>query len=382
MKILAVTTTRADYGIMSGLFLALQNMSAFEFRLAVTGNHLSDSHGYTLNEILSDGLEVSYQIPFSLWKDDEEYLTKSVANLVTAFADLLSRDRPDLLIILGDRYEIMAPVFAAVMQRIPIAHIHGGEETRGAVDNKIRHAVTHLADYHFVATSAAASRIKSMCPDNQNIYHVGSLSLDRLSKIQLKSRAELESEIGLKIGDPAAIVTFHPETLSNVAPEVQVDELISALRHFPELYAVITCPNSDVGFEIVAKRLRSFAHELPEKCFIENLGHINYLSCLANFDLLVGNSSSGIIEAPFFGIPTVDIGGRQAGREKAKTVISVPCERAAIANGISKALNTDKITTLDAFDFPYGKLGATDAICSILTNIGKKDQAERNGIYS
>ena len=266
----------------------------------------------------------------------------------------------------------MAPVFAAVMQRIPIAHIHGGEETRGAVDNKIRHAVTQLADYHFVATSAAADRIKSMCPFNQNIYHVGSLSLDRLSKIQLKGRAELESEIGLEIGDLAAIVTFHPETLSQVAPEVQVDELISALRDFPELYAVITSPNFDAGFEVIAKRLRAFAHKSPKKVFVENLGHINYLSCLANFDLLIGNSSSGIIEAPFFGIPTVDIGERQAGREKAKTVISVPCKREAIANGISRALETDKIISLDASDFPYGKLGATDAICSILTKLAKK----------
>ena len=139
-------------------------------------------------------------------------------------------------------------------------------------------------------------------------------------------------------------------------------------------------PNSDAGFEVVAKRLRAFANKLPEKFFIENLGHINYLSCLSNFDLVVGNSSSGIIEAPFFGIPTVDIGERQAGREKAKTVISVPCEREAIANGISKALETDKLTNLNASDFPYGKLGATDAICSILTKIAKKNQAKGIGI--
>lgn len=374
MKILAVTTTRADYGIMSGLFLTLQNMPGFEFRLAVTGNHLSDKHGFTLNEILSDGIEVSYQMPFSLQRDDAEYLTKSVASLGGDFGNLLSRDRPDLLLILGDRYEIMAPVFAAVMQRIPIAHIHGGEETRGAMDNKIRHAVTQLADYHFVATSLAADRIKSMCPDNQNIYHVGSLSLDRLSKIQLKSRAELENEIGLKIGELAAIVTFHPETLSHVTPEVQVDELISALRDFPDLYSVITSPNADAGFGVVSERLRAFANESPKKIFCENLGHINYLSCLANFDLLVGNSSSGIIEAPFFGIPSVDIGERQAGREKAKTVISVPCKGEAIANGISKALETGRFSGCSAFDFPYGKLGATDEICGILGKIAKKNQ--------
>ena len=371
MKIMVVTTTRADYGIMSGLLRMLDQSSLFDLKLVVTGTHLSQKFGYTVDEIIADGLAIAHRVAFPLEQDEAGYLSASVGKLGESFSAVIALDKPDLLMVLGDRYEILPLVTAAVIQRIPVAHIHGGETTLGAIDNKFRHAVTQMADIHFVATASAYAKVQELCPDNNEVHHVGSLSVDKLYEMLLLDRVSLCGKFAWDIKDKAAIITFHPETMSALSPVDQVDQLIAALDDYADVFAVITLSNADAGGQSVSKRLVEFAKRRDNVVVRNSLGHLSYLSCVASFDLVVGNSSSGIIEAPFFGTPTINIGDRQAGREMAETIISVPCEKTAISIGIGQVLRDAGMWSGDRTRLPYGKPNATREIVSILERLSR-----------
>ena len=347
----------------------LDQSSVFDLRLVVTGTHLSHKFGHTINEIIADGLSIAYRLPFPLEHDEAGYLSTSVAKLGESFATVIAQDKPDLIMVLGDRYEILPLVNAAVIQRILVAHIHGGETTLGAIDNKFRHAVTQMADIHFVATDAALAKVNALCPDNNEAHHVGSLSIDKLHDMLLLDRATLCDKFEWYITDKAVIITFHPETMSALSPVDQVDQLIAALDDYADVFMVITLSNADAGGQSVSKRLIEFGKRRNNVIVRNSLGYLFYLSCVASFDLVIGNSSSGIIEAPFFGTPTINIGDRQAGREMADTIISVPCEKTAIRIGISQALQDVRKRAVDRAKLPYGKSNATQEIVSILERL-------------
>jgi len=371
MKIMAVTTTRADYGIMSGLLKALQESKVVDLRLVVTGTHLSEKFGYTKNEILRDKIEIAYEVDFPLELDSAPYLGVSTGSLTQHFSHLIDKEKPELLLVLGDRFEILAPVTAAVIHRIPVAHIHGGEITLGAIDNKIRDAVTQMSDIHFAATSAAADRIQRLKSNDRHIYHVGSLSVDGLNQMHFLDRAHLSKTYGWNLDGKAAIVTYHPETLAARNPEEQVEELLAALDCFPELFTVITLSNADSGGQRISKLLMDYATDRQNVAVHGSLGHSAYLSCLANFDVVIGNSSSAIIEAPFFGLPSVNIGDRQKGREMAESVICVACNRRVITAALDDALKRMNIRPSSPEGFPYGKPEATKSILAILEGLSQ-----------
>ena len=369
---MAITTTRADYGIMSDLLKELQNSAKVDLKLVVSGTHISKKFGTTINEIINDGIEVSHVLDFPLEDETEAGLCASTGGLLRDFGKLLGKEKPDLIMVLGDRFEILALVACAVIWRIPIAHIHGGEITLGAIDNKIRDAVTQMANIHFVATAQAATRIHTMKPNDKDVYHVGSLSVDKLSRVKLMNRSELAKHYGWDINGKVAIITYHPETMSSTSPLEQVEELIRALDEYPELFMVITLSNADVGGGKISRRLNEFASERENVVVHASLGQEAYLSCLANFDLVIGNSSSAIIEAPIFGLPTVNIGGRQAGREMAPSVINVDCKSGSIKAGVDDALRRSKLSEQHISDLPYGKLGATASILAVLEQFSRE----------
>ena len=363
---MAISTTRADYGIMSDLLKELQSSAKVDLKLVVSGTHISKKFGTTINEIINDGILVSHALDFPLEDETEAGLCASTGGLLRDFGKLLGKEKPDLIMVLGDRFEILAPVTCAVIRRIPIAHIHGGEITLGAIDNKIRDAVTQMANIHFVATAQAAMRIQTMKPNDKDVYHVGSLSVDKLSRVKLMNRSELAKYYGWDINGKVAIITYHPETMSPTSPLEQVEELIRALDEYPELFMVITFSNADFGGGKISRRLDEFASERENVVVHASLGQEAYLSCLANFDLVIGNSSSAIIEAPIFGLPTVNIGSRQTGREMAPSVINVDCKYESIKAGVEDALRRPKSLKQNIYDLPYGKLGATANILAVL----------------
>ena len=363
---MAITTTRADYGIMSDLLKELQNSAKVDLKLVVSGTHISKKFGTTINEIINDGVEVAHVLDFALENETEAGLCASTGDLLRDFGKLLGKEKPDLIMVLGDRFEILAPVTCAVIKRIPIAHIHGGEITLGAIDNKIRDAITQMANIHFVATAQAATRVNTMKPNDKDVYHVGSLSVDKLSRLRLMDRSELAEHYGWDVNCKIALITYHPETLSSASPLGQVEELIKVLDEYPELFMVITLSNADIGGGEISRTLNEFALERKNVAAYTSLGQLAYLSCLANFDLVIGNSSSAIIEAPIFGLPTVNIGSRQLGREMAPSIINVDCKYESIKAGVEDALRRPKSSNQKIYDLPYGKLGATANILAFL----------------
>lgn len=369
MHVVAVTATRAEYGLLSNLLKLLQSNSGFELSIIVTGTHLSSYFGNTLDEILDDKLLVKSKIPFELRKDSPEYLTGSLGKALSLFGKELKKLHPDLLLILGDRYEMIAPTTAAVMQRIPIAHIHGGEITTGAIDNKIRNAITQMSDFHFTATGLATENLQKMGICSKKIYFVGSLGIDNIQKMKFLGRADLENELGFNLKERNILVTFHPETLSTMSGVKQVDELLFALEKFPELGIIMTLSNADQDGQKISERIKKFSKGKQNVYVSQNLGQLRYLSLLSSVDVVVGNSSSGIIEAPEMRTLTLNIGERQNGREMAVTITSVKCERKAIENALLNCLKKTKPGNINRKELPYGKLGATNMIINVLESI-------------
>jgi GDP/UDP-N,N'-diacetylbacillosamine 2-epimerase (hydrolysing) len=372
MSISVVTATRAEYGLLSGLLKRIQLDAQFNLRLIVTGTHLSPKFGCTFNEILADDLVISTSIPFSLDKDDAEFLTSSLGKALDLFGKEFADNTPDLLIILGDRYEMLAPATAALMQKIPITHIHGGEQTTGAIDNKIRHSITQMADYHMVATKKAEETIKNFGICEKNIHFVGSLGVDKIHKIKFLTASQLEHQLSFCFKKQNILITYHPETLSKTNPVIQVEQLLSILDEFPDVGKIFTLSNADPSGQKVSDRVSRYVSKRDDCYIAKSLGHLHYLSVLSVVDVVVGNSSSGIIEAPTIGTQTLNIGLRQDGREMASTITTVPCE----SNLIKKALKDclARVNSLKQTDeyLPYGKGGATDKILEILQCIRKE----------
>lgn len=366
-RICVVTGGRADYGLLYWPMKEIAASDAFELQVAVTGMHLAPEFGDTLAAIERDGFRIDARVEMLLASDTPVGIAKSIGLGVIGFADAFERLRPDLLLLLGDRFEILAAAQAALVTRLPVAHLCGGDVTEAAFDEAIRHAVTKMAHLHFATNDAAARRLRQLGEDPARIFAVGSPGIDTILRTTPLSRAELERETGLALGKRLLLVTFHPATLGRVPASAELEELLAALDGLGDDFALaFTLPNADTEGRALARRLERFVAAHGNARLFAALGSRAYLSLLRLADAVVGNSSSGLYEAPTVGTPTVDIGERQRGRLKAASVLSCPPERGAISAAIAEALRRGKAAVAN----PYGAGDSARRIVEILASIG------------
>jgi len=350
-----VTTSRAEFGLLLGLLRCIRQDSALRLQVVVAGTHLAAKFGRTLREIEAEGIRPDWKIDMRLAGDSELANVKSISLGMNGFAEAFTALKPAIVVLLGDRFELLGAAVAALMLRVPIAHIHGGERTEGAVDESVRHAITKMASLHFAATEPYRRRIIQMGEAPGRVYNFGAPGLDRVHGTVLMTRVELEKETGLSFDEPVALVTYHPVTLERGGVEIQVRELLAALRQCG-IRAILTMANADAQGARINERLSAFCARAPERFkWIPHLGHLRYLSCLRHCAVMIGNSSSGLTEAPSFRLPVVNIGDRQRGRIRAGNVIDVPCSRAEILRGIQRACSTRFRNSLRNLRNPYDR---------------------------
>ncbi len=368
-SICVVTGTRAEYGLLYWLMKEIQGDPDLDLQVVVTGAHLSPEFGLTWKQIEEDGFEIDEKFEMLLSSDTPAGVAKSTGLGIIGFADVFARLRPDILVLLGDRFEILAAATAAHIARIPIAHIHGGETTEGAMDEAFRHAVTKMSQIHFVAAEPYRKRVIQMGEDPGKVFFVGSPGLDSLKDTDFLDRQELEADLGLPLEPPLFLVTFHPVTLRKNS-EGSLREMLSALNAFPEATIVFTHPNADTEGRALLSLVENYVAGRPGRTLVvDNLGQRRYLSMLRICDAVIGNSSSGLTEAPSFGLPTVNIGDRQKGRLRAGSVLDCSADRAAIEETIRRSISPAFRRTAAEAQNPYGSGGASEKIKDILISI-------------
>jgi UDP-hydrolysing UDP-N-acetyl-D-glucosamine 2-epimerase len=367
-KICVVTGSRADYGLLKPLIGLIRQNHLCELQIVVTGMHLAPEFGRTLQHILEDGFAIDAEVDSLLSSDSRVAVAKSVGIGTQGFADAFHRLSPDLIVILGDRYEIFAAATAAMMLQIPLAHIHGGEVTEGAIDESIRHAITKMSHLHFTAAEAYRLRVVQMGENPDLVFNVGAPGLDLAAGSVLKCRRELESALQFSFFDCNFLLTFHPETLSERAAEDDARQILAALDQFPEAAVIVTLPNADPTGRALGRKFQQYASKNENRVLlVPNLGPL-YFDVIHAVDVVVGNSSSGLIEVPFFKKPTVNIGDRQKGRLRADSIIDCCCRAEKIVEAIRKALQVTKSNAEHLFESPYGLPGASQKIMKHLVS--------------
>ena len=363
-KIIIVTTTRADFGLLHRLVERLGHEPGIDARLLATGTHLSADHGNTVDEITAAGFEVAIPLPMELESDHRGALTRSSAGLMDRISAVLEDQQPDAIILLGDRFEILPIAYAAVMLGVRIIHLHGGEITLGAIDNKIRNAVSSLADLHLAATRQAADRLIAAGAGQDQVAWVGAPGVENAISLNPASMDDIIATTGFTFCQRNILFTFHPETVSSISTHDQIDQTLSALSRFPGVGKFLSMPNADPGNQMIRQRLAAFRDTNPNTWLWESLGHHLYLSMMKAVDAVVGNSSSGIIEAPAFGTMTVNIGDRQKGREQAGSVITCRLDANEIEAAIAKALSGMAKPDLD--NHPYYRADTTERMMAAI----------------
>lgn len=351
-KICIATGTRAEYGLLNPLMSLIKKDKSFELQIIATAMHLSPEFGMTINEIVKDGYKINEKIEMLLSADTDTAVVKAMGLAMITASDAFKRLKPDLLIILGDRFEMMALATSAYLMNIPIAHIAGGETTEGAFDEGIRHSITKMSSLHFAATDIYKKRIIQLGENPKSVFNVGAIGLDNIKNMKLFSRKELEKDLKLSFDRKTALVTFHPVTLEKESPQKQFLQVLNALEKFPDLILIFTMPNSDTGGREIIEMVKKFTSKRSNAYAFTNLGQKRYLSMLKQVDLVIGNSSSGIVEVPFMGISTINIGDRQKGRIMNESIINASCETDAIAAAIKIALS--KKRSSGKIKNPYG----------------------------
>jgi UDP-N-acetylglucosamine 2-epimerase (non-hydrolysing)/GDP/UDP-N,N'-diacetylbacillosamine 2-epimerase (hydrolysing) len=366
-KICVVTGTRAEYGLLYWLLKEIAGDSDLQLQIVVTGMHLSPEFGSTFSQIESDGFTIDAKVEMLLSSDSAVGIAKSIGLGVIGSADSLSQLKPDLVVVLGDRFEMLAVVQAAMVARIPIAHIHGGEATEGAFDDSIRHAITKMAHLHFVAAEPYRKKVVQLGEDPSRVYNFGAPGLDHLDHMNWLQRPALEESLGIPFKHPLFLVTYHPATLGNQSPLAAMNELLAALEIFPQATIIFTHPNADTGGRAIIELIDQWVsgNQLRARAFV-SLGQQRYLSLLREADVLIGNSSSGLTEAPALRKVTVNIGDRQKGRLKATSVIDAAEKKSAIVAAIDKALSPEFRAGLNKTESLYGAGNVSRRIKNIL----------------
>lgn len=362
-KICVITGTRAEYGLLKPLIAKINCDSSMELQLVVTGMHLSPEFGLTYHEIEQDGFTVTERNEMLLSSDTPNGVTKSIGLGIIGFADIFTRIVPDLVVLLGDRYEALAAATAAMIHRIPIAHIHGGELTEGVIDEAIRHSITKMSSLHFTSTEQYRKRVIQLGERPERVFCVGALGVENIRTQSLLCREDLEKSLQFSLNVPYVMVTFHPVTLERHTAQVQIENLLDALDAFREYHVIFTKANADTDGRIINQRIEEYANRNTERAIVvTSLGMVRYLSALQYCDIVIGNSSSGIVEVPSFQIPTVNIGDRQKGRTRGKSVIDCGWKKEEVVAAIQKAQVLRKDRTLEKMTNPYEGVNTSDSI--------------------
>lgn len=365
-KICVVTGTRAEYGLLRGVMEGIRQSPVLALQLVVTGMHLSPEFGLTVNDIEADGFPIDYRIEMLLSSDTPVGITKSMGLGIIGFADALAQLQPDLLLVLGDRYEIFAAATAAMIARVPIAHLHGGEITEGAFDEAIRHSITKLSHLHFVATEEYRRRVIQLGENPVYVFRVGGLGVDNIRRLTLLDRKELETAMGISFGSRNLLITFHPVTLEHNTSEAGMTELLAALSELQETQLLFTLPNADTDGRVLFRQIENFVAQHSHAHVFTSLGQLRYLSCIAQVDAVVGNSSSGLTEAPSFKKGTINIGDRQKGRQRAASVIDCEPDRVSIRRAIDRLYSREFQAQLPYLENPYDGGNASARIVAAL----------------
>ena len=362
-KVCVITGTRAEYGLLKPLMTGIENEADMELQLVVTGMHLSPEFGLTYKEIEQDGFSIAECNEMLLSSDTPCGITKSTGLGMIGFAEIFTRIRPDMVVVLGDRYEVLAAAVAALIHRIPIAHICGGELTQGAVDDAIRHSVTKMSTLHFTSTEEYRNRVIQLGEEPERVFWVGAPGIENIKTQKLMEREELAESIGFPLDGPYVVVTFHPVTLEKNTAERQIENLLTALTYFNEYRIIFTKANSDTDGRIINKRIDEYVCQNRSRALaVTSLGMVRYLSALRYCEMVIGNSSSGILEAPSFKIPTVNIGDRQLGRVRAKSVIDCENDVDSIITAIEQAGKLKEEGVLEKTENPYEKADTSENI--------------------
>ena len=366
-RIAVVTTSRADYSHLYWPLRELNAHSAIELGLFVMGPHLSPQYGSTVGEIERDGFPVKARIECLLSSDTDTGMAKTIGIAIQSLADALTAWRPDLLLLIADRYEMLAPASVALAMRIPIAHIEGGEVSQGAIDDQVRNAITKLAHIHFTSTEMARRRVIAMGEEPWRVHHAGAPSLDHLKRSKLLKRAELERRLRLTLGSPSILVAWHPVTILKYT-NAEADALFAALEQTAG-QLIFVYPNTDAGSHKLIERTRALVASRAEAHLFVNLDAVTYWSLLRQVDVMVGNSSSGIMEAASFGLPVVNVGMRQQGRERARNVVDATADVDAIVKALKKVLIPAFRKRLTGMTNPYGNGTAAKTIAGVLASV-------------
>jgi GDP/UDP-N,N'-diacetylbacillosamine 2-epimerase (hydrolysing) len=372
--ICVVTGTRAEYGLLRWVMEGIRQSPYLELQVITTGMHLSPEFGLTVRAIEDDGFRVDRKVEMLLSSDTAVGVTKSMGLGMIGFADALAELRPDLVLVLGDRYEIFAAAAAAMIARLPIAHLHGGETTEGAFDEAIRHSITKMAHLHFVAAEEYGRRVIQLGEQPERVFCVGGLGVDNIQRLELLDRPTLEAALDFQLGPRNLLITFHPVTLEHNTSAQQMQELLTALGDLKHTHLIFTMPNADTEGRVLFQQIQDFCATHPQARAYTSLGQLRYLSCLRHVDGVVGNSSSGLTEAPSFSKGTVNIGDRQKGRLRAASVIDCEPRAAAIAEALNQLFSPDFQAQLTEVTNPYGAGGASAAIVALL------EQADLNSL--
>jgi GDP/UDP-N,N'-diacetylbacillosamine 2-epimerase (hydrolysing) len=372
--ICVITGTRAEYGLLRWVMEGIRQSLYLELQVIATGMHLSPEFGLTVRAIEDDGFRVDRKVEMLLSSDTPVGVTKSMGLGMIGFADALAELRPDLVLVLGDRYEIFAAAAAAMIARLPIAHLHGGETTEGAFDEAIRHSITKMAHLHFVAAEDYRRRVIQLGEQPERVFCVGGLGVDNIQRLELLGRPALEAALNFLLGPRNLLITFHPVTLEHNTSAQQMQELLTALGDLKDTHLIFTMPNADTEGRVLFQQIQDFCATHPQARAYTSLGQLRYLSCLRHVDGVVGNSSSGLTEAPSFSKGTVNIGDRQKGRLRAASVIDCEPRAAAIAEALNQLFSPDFQAQLTEVTNPYGAGGASAAIVALL------EQADLNSL--
>lgn len=366
-KICVVTGSRAEYGLLYWLMKEIEADTALGLQVVVCAMHLSPEFGLTWRQVKKDGFPIEAKIEMLLSSDSSAGIAKSIGLGVIGFADAFERLQPDMLVLLGDRFEMLAAAQAAMAARIPIAHLHGGELTEGVIDEAIRHAITKMAHFHFVSAEVYRHRVIQMGEQPDKVFNVGATGLDNIRRLKLMERAEFEQSIGMSLGDVNFLVTYHPVTLDQKGSEDAVNALLSALNDYPAGKAIFTQPNADTGGRVITELFNQYVKNNRGRAVLyPTMGQLRYLSALKHMDIVIGNSSSGIIEAPSFGKATVNIGSRQRGRLRSESVIDCGEDHPSISSAIRKGLSKEFRAGLAGMRNLYGDGTAAERIKQIL----------------
>ena len=361
-KICVITGTRAEYGLLRWVMQGVKDDPELTLQVIATGMHLSPEFGLTYREIERDGFQIDRKVEMLTSSDTPVGIAKSMGLGLIGFADALNELRPDLIVVLGDRFEIFAAVAAALVARIPVAHLHGGETTQGAFDEALRHSITKMSHLHFVAAEEYRRRVIQLGEQPERVFLVGGLGIDNIKCLKLLDHAELEASLDFKLGLKNLLITFHPVTLETATAVDQMAELLAALAELKDTQLIFTLPNADTDGRALIGMVHQFVAQHVNAHAFASLGQLRYLSCIDHVDGVVGNSSSGLLEVPSFKKGTINIGDRQRGRLQAESVINCEPTRQGIAVALEKLYSAEFQASLSQIHNPYGEGGASEKV--------------------